>query len=149
MARVCDNKIALVTGAAGGIGRASALALAAAGARVMVADVADCAETVAIITAAGGEARSLKVNVADEQQVQHMVEATVAAFGRLDIAFNNAGVAGVFTNTHDYPSDDWARVIAINLTGVWHCMHDRSRPAGRRRLRRPLSGRFFHHPTTE
>ena len=122
MARVCDNKIALVTGAAGGIGRASAVALAAAGARVMVADVADCAETVAIIIAAGGEARSLKVNVADEQQVQHMVTATVAAFGRLDIAFNNAGIAGVFTKTHDYPSDDWARVIAINLTGVWHCM---------------------------
>lgn len=122
MTRVCDNKIALVTGAAGGIGRASAIALAAAGARVMAADVADCAQTLAIITAAGGEARSLEVNVADEQQVQHMVEATVAAFGRLDIAFNNAGVGGVFNKTHDYPSDDWARVIAINLTGVWHCM---------------------------
>lgn len=122
MTRVCDNKIALVTGAAGGIGRASAIALAAAGARVMAADVADCAQTLAIITAAGGEAHSLEVNVADEQQVQHMVEATVAAFGRLDIAFNNAGVGGVFSKTHDYPSDDWARVIAINLTGVWHCM---------------------------
>ena len=122
MVGVCDNKIALVTGAASGIGRASAVALAAAGAGVMVADVADCAETVATIIAAGGEARSLKVNVADEQQVQHMVEATVAAFGRLDIAFNNAGIGGVFAKTHDYPGDDWARVIAINLTGVWHCM---------------------------
>jgi NAD(P)-dependent dehydrogenase (short-subunit alcohol dehydrogenase family) len=98
------------------------VALARAGARVMVVDVADCSATVQHITAAGGEARSLKVDVADEQAVEAMVAATVAAFGRLDIAFNNAGVAGVFTKTHDYPSDDWARVIAINLTGVWHCM---------------------------
>jgi len=122
MAGVCEGRIALVTGAAAGIGRASAVALARAGARVMVTDIADCAETVGLISAAGGEARSLEVDVADEQQVANMVAATVAAFGRLDIAFNNAGVAGVFTKTHDYPSDDWARVIAVNLTGVWHCM---------------------------
>ena len=118
----CAGKIALVTGAAAGIGRASAVALARAGARVMAVDIANCDATVAQITAAGGEARSLVVNVADEQQVADMVAATVSAFGGLDIAFNNAGVAGAFTKTHDYPSDDWARVIAINLTGVWHCM---------------------------
>ncbi len=122
MAGVCAGKIALVTGAAGGIGRASAVALAREGARVMVVDIIDCAETLSLIIAAGGEARSLQVNVADEQAVETMVAATVASFGRLDIAFNNAGVAGVFTKTADYPSDDWARVIAINLTGVWHCM---------------------------
>ena len=122
MTGVCAGRIALVTGAAGGIGRASAVALAQAGARVMVADVAACDDTVALIRNTGGEARALTVNVADEQSVARMVAATVEAFGGLDIAFNNAGVAGVFTKTHDYPSDDWARVIAINLTGVWHCM---------------------------
>lgn len=122
MTGVCAGRIALVTGAAGGIGRATAVALAQAGARVMVADVAACDETVALIKSRGGEARALTVNVADEQAVAQMVAATVEAFGGLDIAFNNAGVAGVFTKTHDYPSDDWARVIAINLTGVWHCM---------------------------
>ncbi len=122
MTGVCAGRVALVTGAAGGIGRASAVALAQAGARVMVADVAACDETVALIKNAGGEARALTVNVADEQAVARMVSATVEAFGGLDIAFNNAGVAGVFTKTHDYPADDWARVIAINLTGVWHCM---------------------------
>ena len=122
MIGICDGKIALVTGAAAGIGRATAVALARAGARVMASDITDCSETVSLITTAGGEARSLQVNVADENEVAHLVAATVAAFGRLDIAFNNAGIAGVFTKTHDYPSDDWARVIAINLTGVWHCM---------------------------
>ena len=122
MVGICDGKIALVTGAAAGIGRATAVALARAGARVMASDIAECSETVSLITAAGGEARSLQVNVADENDVAHLVAATVVAFGRLDIAFNNAGIAGVFTKTHDYPSDDWARVIAVNLTGVWHCM---------------------------
>ena len=122
MIGICDGKIALVTGAAAGIGRATAVALARAGARVMASDITDCSETVSLITTAGGEARSLQVNVADENEVAHLVAATVAAFGRLDIAFNNAGIAGVFTKTHDYPSDDWARVIAVNLTGVWHCM---------------------------
>lgn len=122
MAGVCDGKIALVTGAASGIGRATAIALSSAGARLMLSDIVACDATLAVISAAGGEARCMTVDVADEQQVQHMVSATVAAYGRLDIAFNNAGVAGVFTKTHDYPSADWARVIAVNLTGVWHCM---------------------------
>ena len=122
MAGSCADKSALVTGGASGIGRARALALAREGAQVMVADLVDCAETVRIITAAGGTARSCTVNVVNAAEVEAMVTATVAAFGRLDIAFNNAGIGGVFGKTADYPADDWAKVIAVNLTGVWHCM---------------------------
>ncbi len=122
MTGLCQNKIALVTGGAAGIGRASAVALAREGALVMVADRADCTETVQIIQAAGGTARTVRVDVADEASVEAMIEATVAAFGRLDLAFNNAGVSGEMSKTADYSSADWHRVIAINLTGVWLCM---------------------------
>lgn len=124
MTAVCENKIALVTGAAAGIGRASAIALAAAGAKVMVADidVAGCAETVALIAAADGEASMQAVDVADEDSVSALVAATVDTYGRLDIAFNNAGVAGAVGRTADYANEEWHRVIAINLTGVWYCM---------------------------
>ncbi|MCB1745695.1 MAG: SDR family oxidoreductase [Gammaproteobacteria bacterium] len=124
MTRQCQDKVALVTGGASGIGRASAVALAGAGATVMVADRNHdgCEETVELIRAAGGSAAVHAVDVASETEVERLVAETVATFGRLDLAFNNAGVGGTFAKTADYPSDDWDRVIAVNLTGVWYCM---------------------------
>ncbi|MGE0483371.1 MAG: SDR family oxidoreductase [Gammaproteobacteria bacterium] len=124
MTRQCQDKVALVTGGASGIGRASAVALAQAGATVMVADRDHdgCEETVETIRAAGGSAALHVVDVAREAEVERLVAETVATFGRLDLAFNNAGVGGTFAKTADYPAEDWDRVIAVNLTGVWYCM---------------------------
>jgi len=120
----CQDKIALVTGGASGIGRASAIALANEGARVMVADLAleGCQETVDMITAAGGEAAAQTCDVANESAVEALVAHTVKTYGRVDLAFNNAGVGGTMAKTHEYPSDNWDQVLAINLTGVWYCM---------------------------
>lgn len=120
----CKNKSALVTGGASGIGRASAIALANEGARVMVVDMSadGCDETCEMIKSNGGEAASHVCDVSDEHAVQGMVDASVAAFGQLDLAFNNAGISGAVAKTADYASDDWQRVLAVNLTGVWLCM---------------------------
>lgn len=124
MSGTCQDRVALVTGGAGGIGRATAIALAEAGATVMVADVdeAGCEETMKTITANGHTAAVHAADVADEASVRRLVTATVESFGRLDIAFNNAGISGVFARTADYPSDDWQRVLDVNLTGVYYCM---------------------------
>ena len=124
MSKQCQDKVALVTGGASGIGRASALALAHEGATVMVADRdhAGCEETVALITAAGGTAATHAVDVASEEAVERLIADTVATFGRLDLAFNNAGIGGEMGKTAAYPTDDWHRVLAVNLTGVWFCM---------------------------
>src|SRR5215470_15108506 len=95
MAGILDGKSALVTGGASGIGRATALAMVREGARVAVADQneAGAAETVAMINSAGGQAIALAADISDEAQVEAMVARSLAAFGRLDCAFNNAGIA--------------------------------------------------------
>lgn len=118
------GRVALVTGAGSGIGAATARRLAAAGARVALADrEPDRAGTVADqIRGAGGDARSYHVDVADPAAVAACLSAVVADFGRLDIAHNNAGVTGVFADTADYPPAVWQRVLAVNLTGVFHCL---------------------------
>lgn len=123
------GKVALVTGAASGIGRASALALAAEGASVMVADLnaAGAAETVALIEAAGGTADSVEADVTDETAVAAMVARTVERFGGLDIAHNNAGVAGTSTRVVETELDNWNRVIAGNLTSVFLCLREELR----------------------
>ena len=124
MAGRLDGKIALVTGGSSGIGRASALAFAREGAKVVVADVTaeGGQETVRLIKEAGGEARFLKVDVARAAEVETLITQTVAAYGRLDCAYNNAGIEGAFVSTTEYPEADWDRVLAINLKGVWLCM---------------------------
>lgn len=118
------QQVALITGGGGGLGRAMALALAATGARIMVADVSDELGQAAAsaVVAAGGEAAYVPVDVADADSVEAMVRSTVARFGRLDYAINNAGIGGVQTRTAEYPEDAWHQVMAINLTGVWQCM---------------------------
>ncbi len=120
MAGQFAGKVALVTGAGSGIGRATALAFAREGARVVVADVSTegSAETVRSIHDAGGEASFISCDVTRDDEIA----AAVQTCGRLDYACNNAGVIGTPAPIPDYPDDAWDRVIATNLTGVWRCM---------------------------
>jgi NAD(P)-dependent dehydrogenase (short-subunit alcohol dehydrogenase family) len=115
------GKVTLVTGAGSGIGRATALAFARAGARVLAADISDAAgaETAAMIRQTGGEAISTETDVASTAAVAAMVETAVATFGRLDFAFNNAGISGGRPGIDDFEEDIYDRVLAINAKGVW------------------------------
>jgi NAD(P)-dependent dehydrogenase (short-subunit alcohol dehydrogenase family) len=118
------GKVALVTGAATGMGLATARAFAAAGAAVVLADFKEDAVRAAAegLLAAGSKALALRCDVSDDDQVVDMVDRTVAAFGRLDAAFNNAGVMAEIVPTADSTREDWDRVIGVNLRGVWSCM---------------------------
>lgn len=119
-----DGKVALVTGAAAGMGLAAAIAFAEAGAAVVMADSRE--EIVHAeadrLTTAGHKVIALKCDVSDDAQVERMVERTVAEFRRLDAAFNNAGVMAHLAPTADSTREEWDRVIGINLRGVWSCM---------------------------
>lgn len=124
MAGRLDGKIALITGAGSGIGRASALTFAREGAKVAVADrlVDGGQETVRMVEAAGGTASFIEVDVSDAASVEAMVNATVETYGRIDCAYNNAGIEGQVAPTDSYADDMFDKVIAVNLTGVWLCM---------------------------
>ncbi len=124
MAGLVQDKVALVTGGGSGIGRAASLIFAREGAKVAVADVNldGCDQTVARIKEGGGEAFSVRCDVSNSAQVKSMVEQVVKNYGRLDFGFNNAGVSPAGGKIGEIPEDDWDRVIAINLTGVWLCM---------------------------
>ena len=118
-----SGKKALVTGSAGGIGRACALALAEGGADVAVVDLnkARADKTVAAIKALGREAFFVRCDVANKEDVEAMVAAVVERFGCLDIAINNAGMIGAKAPELELEQDNWERVIGVNLTGVWLC----------------------------
>lgn len=118
------GKAAIVTGASAGIGKATALALAEEGAGVVVADldVARGEEVAAQIVDKGSRAVFVHVDVSDDAAVAALVSRAVAHFGRLDIAFNNAGVEGMPAPTHECTPENWSRTIAVNLGGVWSCM---------------------------
>lgn len=118
------NKIAFISGAANGIGKATALLFSRSGAKVAVVDVQDEAgEAVAqSIRSNGGEAVYIHCDVSNRAEIKRAIERTVESFGGIDLAFNNAGIEGEAGFTADCSEDNWDRTIAINLTGVWLAM---------------------------
>ncbi|MGC2496165.1 MAG: SDR family oxidoreductase [Acidobacteriaceae bacterium] len=119
-----ENKAALVTGAASGLGLATAKAFAASGASVVLADWHEEAAQSAAreLAAQGHKTLAIRCDVSDDAQVEAMVKQTVTAFGRLDVAYNNAGVQNLLAATADTTREDYDRVMGINLRGVWSCM---------------------------
>jgi NAD(P)-dependent dehydrogenase (short-subunit alcohol dehydrogenase family) len=124
MAGGLTGKVALVTGASSGIGRASALAFGREGAKVVVADIVaeGGEETVSLIKKAGGEALFVRAEVSKAAEVAALINTAVATYGRLDCAHNNAGIEGAAATTVECTEENWDRIIAINLKGVWLCM---------------------------
>ena len=119
-----NGKVALVTGAASGIGRTSALFYARAGAKVAVSDINETAgvETVGLIQEANGEAFFVKTDVANPADCENLVKKTVEKYNRLDFACNNAGIGGESNPTASYSIEGWQNVIGVNLSGVFYCM---------------------------
>lgn len=119
-----DDKVAFITGGGSGIGAATAKVFAREGARVAVVEVnvEGGQQIVSEIRDAGGEALFIRADVSEEDDVRSAVQQTVDHFGRLDCAFNNAGILGELNLTADYSREGWDRVIAVNLTGVWLCV---------------------------
>ncbi|MCH2518927.1 MAG: SDR family oxidoreductase [Dehalococcoidia bacterium] len=124
MAGQLEGKVSLITGGGSGIGKASALAFAREGSKVVVADVnvEGGEQTVRLIQDTGGEATFVRADVSISSDVSDMVSHAVQTYNRLDCAFNNAGVSGGPGRVHEYTEENWSRVLNINLTGVWLCM---------------------------
>ena len=129
MSRLLEGKVAVITGAASGIGRETSLLFAQEGAKLALADVDDrgVVETARMVAQREGEAIHVHCDVADRDQVDALVAAAVERFGRLDCAFNNAGVGGGGDVLAEYEYELWNQVIAINLTGVFLCMQSELR----------------------
>jgi len=119
-----DGRVALVTGGASGIGRAAAVLFASRGAQVVIADIDEdgAAETGEMVAVHGREALVVPTDVSDPDEVGWLMTATVDRFGRLDAAFNNAGMSGTYAALPDQPLDDWEHTLAVNLTSVFVCL---------------------------
>lgn len=122
MEKIFENKVAIVTGGSFGIGRAASIAFADKGAKVVIADCIEDNETLNLIKAKGGTALFVKCDVSNAADVKAMIEKTISTYGRLDYAFNNAGIEGVSAPTHECTEETWERTIGVNLKGVWICM---------------------------
>lgn len=126
MEKIFDGKVALVTGGSFGIGQATAVAFAARGASVVVADWIEDKEqkTMNLMEEANptGQYQFITCDVSDSSSVQAMVEQTISIYGRLDFAYNNAGIEGTQATVQDCTEENWDKTIAINLKGVWLCM---------------------------
>jgi len=122
METIFKNKTALVTGGSSGIGKATALAFAKRGAKVMIADRDENRETLQQIRDCGAEADFVKCDVSRAGDVKALVEKTIARFGGIDFAFNNAGVEGITAPVQDCTEENWDKTIGINLKGIWLCM---------------------------
>ena len=122
MEKIFENKVAIVTGGSFGIGRATAIAFAHKGAKVVIVDCVEDNETLDTIKKAGGEAIFVKCDVSSNEEVKAMVEKTIETYGRLDFGFNNAGIEGMSALTHQIDEEHWDRTINVNLKGVWLCM---------------------------
>ncbi|TMI93735.1 MAG: SDR family oxidoreductase [Bacteroidetes bacterium] len=120
--KTMKDQVVIVTGAAGGIGLSTAEAFAGAGAIVVLADINEPVEQAEKLTAKGYKAVSIRCDVADEKDVAAMIDQIVSKFGRLDVAYNNAGINSPVAETADASSEEYDKVMAINLRGVWNCM---------------------------
>ena len=120
-----ENKVALVTGAASGIGRASSLILAREGAKMVVSDIdaSGAEETLSLIKERGGDGVFVHADVSKSNDVQELISRAVSTYGRLDCAYNNAGIEGYMSGRlHEYPEEAWDRLVDINIKGVWLCL---------------------------
>jgi NAD(P)-dependent dehydrogenase (short-subunit alcohol dehydrogenase family) len=124
MAGMVEGKVVLVTGAGSGIGRASAIAFAREGAKVVVSDLDEAGGkgTVDLLTQSSHEALFLRTDVTDEMQVEALVRGTIEAFGRLDCAHNNAGITGALGSVHEIEFDGWQHTLTTNLASMFLCM---------------------------
>jgi NAD(P)-dependent dehydrogenase (short-subunit alcohol dehydrogenase family) len=124
MSGILDGKIAVITGAGSGIGRATAKIFAREGAKLLISDIVVDAgmETLKALEDSGAAAIFMKIDVSKASDVEAMIAKAVETYGRIDCAFNNAGIEGEGAVTHKCTEENWNRVLAINLTGVWHCM---------------------------
>lgn len=122
--KLLENKVAIITGSASGIGKAAAILYAREGASVVISDIDEKAGNAAVteIKKSGGEAMFVKTDSSDPDANKNLVEQTVAKYGKLDIAVNNAGIGGPLSVTGEYPIDGWQKVININLSGVFYGM---------------------------
>jgi 3-oxoacyl-[acyl-carrier protein] reductase len=116
-----DGRVAIVTGAARGLGQEYSLALARNGAKIVAADIRPCEATVAKIAEAGGEAIAVKVDVTREFETRAMADEAVRRFGRIDVLVNNAADLGRWVTFDQITEEEWDRVMAVNVKGIWNC----------------------------
>ena len=124
MEKMFENKVVIVTGGGSGIGQATAVLYAQGGARVIVSDIDEkgAQETVASIKKAGGDASFVKTDVSNPEDCEALVKTTIRIYGRLDMAFNNAGIGGEMNPIADMSVEGWLKVINVNLNSVFYCM---------------------------